>query len=181
MVSPKKLLRAITILYRNTNVKVRSPGGVSDFFDIVARVLPGDTLAPYLSIICPDYVLITPIDLKKENDFTLTKAMKRRYTAETITDPDDADDIALLADSPTQAESLLHSLDQIAGGISLCMHTDKMEYMCFNKEGAISTVNGGSLKLVEKFTYLVSSISSTKSRVYTRLAKSWTVIDHMEI
>ena len=49
---PKETIAAIMILYRNTNVKVRSPDG-----DIVARVLQSDTLAPYCFIICLDYVL----------------------------------------------------------------------------------------------------------------------------
>ena len=38
------------ILYRNTKVKVRSPDEDTDYFDIVAGVLQGDTLAPYLFI-----------------------------------------------------------------------------------------------------------------------------------
>ena len=46
-----------TILYRNTKVKVRSPDGDTEYFDIVAGVLQEDTLAPYLFIICLDYVL----------------------------------------------------------------------------------------------------------------------------
>ena len=50
-------MAAITILYRNTKVKVRSPDGDTEYFDIVAGVLQGDTLAPYLFIICLDYVL----------------------------------------------------------------------------------------------------------------------------
>ena len=40
---PKETVTAITILYRNTKVKVRSPDGNTDNFDIVARVLQGDT------------------------------------------------------------------------------------------------------------------------------------------
>ena len=37
---------------------VRSPSG-----DTVAGVLQGDTLAPYMFIICQDYILETPINL----------------------------------------------------------------------------------------------------------------------
>ena len=95
------------ILYRNTKVKVRSPDGDTDYFDIVAGVLQGDTLAPYLFIICLDYVLRTSIDKIKENSFELTKKRSRRYPTKTITDADYADDIAILANAPAQAEILL--------------------------------------------------------------------------
>ena len=43
---PKETVAAITILYRNTKVKVRSPNGDTEYFNIVAGVLQGDTLAP---------------------------------------------------------------------------------------------------------------------------------------
>ena len=36
---PKVTVTALTILYRNTKVKVRSPDGDTDYFDIVAGVL----------------------------------------------------------------------------------------------------------------------------------------------
>ena len=63
---PKETVAAITILYRNTKVKVRSPDGDTEYFDIVAGVLQGDTLAPYLFIIYLDYVLRTSIDKIRE-------------------------------------------------------------------------------------------------------------------
>ena len=43
-----------------------------------------------------------------------------------------ADDIKLLANTSAQAESLLHSLEQAAGGIDLHMNADKTKFMCFN-------------------------------------------------
>ena len=108
---PEETVAAIMILDRNTKVKVRSPDGDTEYFDIVAGVLQGDTLAPYLFIICLDYVLRTSIDNIRENGFVLTKKRSRRYPAKTITDADYADDIALLANTPNQAETLLHSLE----------------------------------------------------------------------
>ena len=59
---PKETVAAITILYRNTKIKVRSPDGNPEYFDIGAGVQQGDTLAPYLFIICLDYVLRTSIE-----------------------------------------------------------------------------------------------------------------------
>ena len=76
---PKETVAAIMMLYRNTNVKVRFPDGDTDYFDIVAGVLQGGTLAPYLFIICLDYVLRTSVDRMKEKGFNLTKEGSRRH------------------------------------------------------------------------------------------------------
>ena len=59
--------------------------------------------------------------------------------------------------------------------------THKNEYMCFNQTGDISTLDGTSLKLVDKFTYLGSSVSSTEKDIDTRLTKAWTAIDKLAI
>ena len=48
---------------------VHSPDGDTDFFDIFSGILQGATLAPYLFILCLDYVLWISIDLIK-NGFT---------------------------------------------------------------------------------------------------------------
>ena len=69
----------ITILYRNTKVKVRSPDGDTEYLDFVGGILQGDTLAPYLFIIYLDYVLRTSTDKIWENGFELTKKRSRRY------------------------------------------------------------------------------------------------------
>ena len=152
----KETVAAIMILYKNTKVKVRFPDGDTDYFDIVAGVLQGDTLTLYLFIICLHYVLRTSIDKIKENDFKLTKERSRRYLAKTITDADYANDIALLANTLAPAEMLLHSLEWAAAGISLHVNAHKTEYMCFNQTGDISTLNGSPLELVDKFVVNVS-------------------------
>ena len=79
----------------------------------------------------------------------------------------DADDIALQPNTPTRAESLLHSLKQAIGGIDLHVNADKTENMSFNEKGDISTLKGGPLKLVNKFFYLGSSISSAENEINT--------------
>ena len=130
---PKETVAAITILYRNTKVKVRSPDGDTEYFDIVAGVLQGDTLAPYLFIICLDYVLRISFDKIRENDFELTKKRSRRYPAKTITDADYADDRAILANTPDKAETLLHSLERATAGIGLYVNAQKTLSMLMHK------------------------------------------------
>ena len=53
--------------------------------------------------------------------------------------------------------------------------------MCFNQAGDISTLDGTSLKLVDKFTYLGSSVSSTEKDIDKRLTKAWTAFDELSI
>ena len=169
------------MLYKNTKVKVHFLDRDTDCFNIVASVPQGDTLAPYLFIICLDYLLWTFIDRMKDNGFKLAKERSRRYPAQTITDVDYADDIALLANTPAQAETQLYSLEWAVAGIGCHVNADKMEYMCFNQRSNISTLNGSSLKLVNKFTYLGSSLSSTETDINKWLAKEWTAIDRLSV
>ena len=126
-------------------------------------------------------MLRTSIDKIRENGLELTKKRSRRYPAKTITNADYADDIAILANTPNQAETLLHSLERAAAGIGLHVNAHKTEYMCFNQAGDISTLEGTSLKLVDKFTFLGSSVSSTEKDIDTRLTKAWTAIDKLSI
>ena len=151
---PKETVAAIMMLYENTKINVRSPDRDIDYFDMVEGVLQGDTLAPYLFIICLDYVLRTSVDLMKDNGFKVAKERSRRYPAKTITDADYADDIVLLANTPAQAKTQLHDLERAATGIGLHVDADKTEYMSFNES---------SLKLVDKFTVLGSSVPTTET------------------
>ena len=52
--------------------------------------------------------------------------------------------------------------------------------MCFNQRGDI-TLNSSSLKLLDKFTYLGSSLSSNDTDIKTRLAKAWIGIDRLSV
>ena len=56
-----------------------------------------------------------------------------------------------------------------------------MEYMWLNPTGNIFRLDGTPLKLVDKLTYLGSSVSSTEKDIDTRLTKAWTAIDRLSI
>ena len=126
-------------------------------------------------------MLRASIDKIRENGFELTKKRSKRYPAKTITDADYTDDLALLANTPNQAESLLHSLERAAAGFGLHVNAHKTEYMCYNQTGNITTLDGASLRLVDKLTYLGSSVSSTENDIDTRLTKAWTAIYRLSI
>ena len=88
---------------------------------------------------------------------------------------------AILANALTQAKTLLHSLKRAAAGIGLHVTAHKTEYMCLNQTGDISTLGGSSLKLVDKFTYFGSSVSSTEKDIDTQLAKAWIAINRLSV
>ena len=153
----------------------------TDYFDIAAIVLLEDALVPYHFIISLDYVLRTSIDIIKDNGSKLAKERSRRYSAKTITVADYAEYIVLPANRPAQAETLLHSLERAPASIGLHVNADKTGYMCFNQRGDISTLNGSSLKRVDKFTYLGSSVSSTETDINTRLTKARTANNKVSV
>ena len=101
---------------------------------------------------------------------------KSRFPAQTITDADYTDDIALLTNTPAQAQTLLQSV-----GIGLDINTDKIEYICFDQRGDISTLKCGSLKLVNKFTHLSSRVSLTETDINPGLAKARIANDRLSV
>ena len=102
---PEETVYAIMMLYKNTRSIVRSPYGDSPYFEITTGVLQGDTIAPFLFIICLDYILKTSLDNDRELGFTLTKRKSIRYPTEQITDTDYADDIAVTSNTLKDANT----------------------------------------------------------------------------
>ena len=168
------------ILYKITKALIRSTDADNNF-NIGAAVLQGDTLNMYLLILCLQNVFRTLIDLIKENSFTLIKARNMRYPAETMKDADYAENLAPFTNAPDQAESLLHSLEQAAGGTGLYGNANKTECIYFKQNAAISTVIDKPLKPRNQFISLSNNISSTERVVNILLVKEWNVIDWLSI
>ena len=70
-----------------------------------------------------------------------------------------------------------------AGCIGLRVNADKTEYICFNQNQIrdISTLTRTSLKLLDNFTYLGSSLSSIENDINTRLAEACSAIDRLSV
>ena len=71
-----------------------------------AGVLQGDTVAPFLFTICLDYVLRISVDKCNDYSLMLELARSRRFPAKKVTDPDYADDLALLPDNSYNGQKL---------------------------------------------------------------------------
>ena len=173
---PPNLISAITRMYENTRAKVISPDGETDFFEIKAGVLQGDTLAPYLFAIVLDYVLRkTFAGREKELGFQLYRQRSRRVPAVTVTDLDFADDLALLTEEMEQAQEILLRLENEAEKVGLMCNAKKTEVQAFNQDRPVSiqAKNGETLKVVENFKYLGAWTQSSASDISVRKALAW--------
>ena len=154
---PDEIIAAIKALYTNTMAQVLSPDGDCGFFEILAGVLQGNTLAPYLFVISLDYAMRIATDNRTDLGFTLKESRSRRYPAIVIFDTEFVDDIALLSDTIAQAEELLHRTQMAASPIGLHINEAKTEFMSFNiATPTLKTNQGKTLKYVNDFQYLRS-------------------------
>ena len=173
---PDIIVHAIEDTYQGTRAKVVTSDGETDEFDILAGVLQGDTLAPYLFIIVLDYCLRSAIDGKEEKlGFTITPRKSRRVGPLNITDLDFADDIALLSDTVAQAQELLKNVENAALCVGLHMNAKKTQFMAFNQPTCveIKTVEGSPLEEVNDFKYLGSWVKSTEQDIKVKKALTW--------
>ena len=96
----------------------------------------------------------------------------RRFPTKKITDAHYADDLAPLPDNLYNAQKLLHFLEQLVAFTALHANATKTEYMCYNQDGPIETLNKTPLKKVDDFIFLGSSIASTEKDVLARISKA---------
>ena len=173
---PDQTVNAIGKIYENTRGKVISPDGETELFDILAGVLQGDTLAPYLFVIVLDYALRTAIDGREEElGFHLERRRSRRVGPEVVTDLDFADDIALLSMDIHQAQEMLQKVEECVGKVGLKMNSSKTKFMSYNhqEEVKIKTKDGTDLDEVSNFKYLGAWMHSTELDVKQRKAAAW--------
>ena len=145
-------------------------------FEILAGVLQGDTLAPYLFVIVLDYALKIAIDGREEElGFQLAHRQSRRIGPEVVTDLDFADDIALLSEQVHQAQKLLGLVETSVAKVGLKMNAGKTKFMCYNQsqETTIRTNDGTELQEVKDFKYLGTWMESTEKDVKLRKAAAW--------
>ena len=124
-----KIVLAINVLYTNTEAQVLSPDGDTEFFEILAGVLQGDTLAPFLLIISLDYAMRIATEDEVSVGFALAKSRSRRHPAVTITETDFADDLALISNTLEQAQLFLLRLESAAAQVGLHINEIKTVFL----------------------------------------------------
>ena len=181
---PPNLLNAIIKTYENTKARVITPDGETAFFDIVAGVLQGDTLAPYLFAIVLDYALRKAIAGREEDlGFQLHRRRSRRTPAVVVTDLDFADDIALVSQQIEGAQEMLVRIETEANNVGLHLNTTKTEAMVFNVSQPIilTAKNGSPIKIVENFKYLGAWMHSTEKDFSVRKALAWSTCNKLRM
>jgi len=173
---PDELVSAIGSMYKDTFARIISPDGETEAFKIMAGVLQGDTLAPYLFVIVVDYVMRTALDGREDQlGFKLQKRRSRRIAAKVITDMDFADDIALVSEGIAQAQEMLALVEESAKSVGLVMNAGKTKYMKYNinDEVNIKALDGSEIERVDDFKYLGSWVDNSGKDVKKRKALAW--------
>ena len=175
---PEELVNAIGKMYENTRARVITPDGPTEVFEILAGVLQGDTLAPFIFAIMIDYAMRQAISDQQEMlGFTIKARKSRRIPPIVISDLDFADDIALISDEIKQAQEFLTRVEIEAAKIGLHLNEKKTEFMAFNlpptSDPVLKTRNGKSLKKVDDFKYLGGWLSSCEKDIKVRKGQAW--------
>ena len=150
-------------------------------FEIVAGVLQGDTLAPYLFIIVLEYALRRAMQDHEELGFTVSPRRSRRHQAVKLADLDFADDIALLSDDIEAAQQLLLRVEGECLKVGLHLNAKKTEYMIHNigPHPQLHTTGGVPIGLVDDFKYLCSKMQSSEMDIKIIKALAWMTLNDM--
>ena len=180
---PEKLVATIVATYSQTWAKVRTPDGETESFQILAGVLQGDTLTPFLFIVDLDYALRCAISGREEElVFTLVKRANRRVPAKTVTDIDFADGISLVYNTADQAYKLLTEVERHCNRIGLGLNAKKTKVMAKNMDDpSVTTLAGTLLEVAPDFQYLGSWIASSHRDMQVRRARSCRALHSMRI
>lgn len=101
-------------------VQIFTSTSLTEPISLKCGILQGDTCAPYLFVLCLDYVLRQALPKECEsNGFTYEPRQSSQHPAKTLTDTDFADDIALLSQSIAGAQKMLLDVEREASTVLL--------------------------------------------------------------
>ena len=180
---PPKIVNAIKLIYEESSAQVLTPDGETSFFDILAGIFQGDTLAPFLFIIVLDYALRQAFEMSdSECGIVIEPRRGLRYPEIRIRDLAYADDIALLNKSIQLAENLLHSVEQSALQVGLQLNASKTELLTnnINDPYNIKSLNGDCIKRVNDFKYLGAYVPNSLFDFNIRKGLAWSAINKLD-
>ena len=112
----------------------------------------------------------------------MKKRQSRRIGPICITDLDFADDIALISETISQAQTLLSRVEAEAAGVGLMANPKKTKVIIFNQNGDnnIRTSDGSILEVVSEFTYLGSLVSSSEADIRRRIGLAGNALNKLD-
>jgi hypothetical protein len=163
-------------LYVVAKAKVRyDTNKFTDYIDLSVGVLQGDTLAPYLFVIVMDFVLRTALDGNPSLGLKIKNGTTRRYPAKYLTDLAYADDITLISDTASNAQTMLLAVERVARRVGLSINVPKTEFVLVGAWEAAVTLrlSKGPIKQVDDFKYLGSWLMDCSKDFKVREALAW--------
>ena len=151
---------------QGTKDKILSSDGETEFFEILAGFVQGDTLVPYIFTTMLDYAMRQAIKNDvREIAFKLDQKRSRRHNPYVITNLDYADDLALVTEQMKQAQDFLNHVQHNAAKIVLHLNAVKREFRSFNKEQktVLKSANKENIKKVDNCKYLGAWIDNTEN------------------
>ncbi len=186
---PEKIVRAIRVLYDESESQVYFEGQLSKPFRVTTGVLQGDVLAPFLFIIVIYYISkLSAQDYGfKTHEGRAQSARSLRSSSTDIerklNDLAFADDIALLESTESKSEEQLRTHNRNANKTGLEINVVKTVQMRLNlsrgfypatsADGYTLNVDDNHFEVVEDFKYLGSYIGSTEKDVSNRIGLAW--------
>ena len=158
------------------NVSSLSPDGETDWFEITAGVLQGETLAPHLFTIVLDYAMRQALKAHGNPDgFTVEPIERRRHLPITVSDLDFADDIELILSHIDEARRLLLSIENSAANVGLHLNAVKTQAIVHNQDPAVikTKIRLNAVRTLADFGYLDSWIDESVKDMKTRKAQTW--------
>jgi len=175
---PNKLVTAIMALYADTQAVVLTPDGPTDPFATTSGVLQGDTLAPFLFVVCLDWVLRLAFPSDSDG-FLVRRRNSSRHPEKRLSVLAYADDLVLLSSSAAGAQRLLTKLEETAAKVGLRINTNKSEVLtipsdlsailrCHDPNGLLS-----ELPRCDSFRYLGGLVPSVEADLRRRRGLAW--------
>ena len=180
---PSIIVEAIKLIYENSAAQVITPDGETSFFNILAGIFQGDTLAPFLFIIVLDYTLKQAFKISDDECGIIIEPKRgSRYPEVRIKDLSYADDIALINKSLQLAENLLHSVESSAQLVGLHLNAGKTEILTNGVDNSyeVKTLSGHILKQVQHFKYLGAYMPDSYHDFNTRKGLAWAAVNKLD-
>ena len=180
---PAVIIDAIKAIYTDSSALVISTDGDTEPFEILAGVLQGDTLAPFLFIVVVDYIMRHALeDINQSTGIVIERRKSRRHPELRLHDLDFADDIALLSSSIESAEILLQHIEEASNCVGLHLNVGKTKTLLLNIPSStkVKSLNGTELQNIKEFKYLGSSMPDSFHDFKCRKAQAWVACNKLE-